>query len=111
MHKKSKDSKNASSAAHVNSKTAEEKKVAPREPGEEIDRPCAEPIREAARPGNAEKDGNAENSNSQPEKTVNTSTEKKESTSPPEKEEEGENHNKGCENPGSTGSQDDVRSQ
>ncbi|XP_066215178.1 opioid growth factor receptor-like protein 1 isoform X2 [Saccopteryx leptura] len=110
MHKKSKDSKNSSSAAHVNSKTAEDKKGASREPGEETDRPSTEPSREAARPRNPEKDGNAENSDSPPEKTTDAAAEKK-SASPPEKEEEGENHNKDCENPGSTGSQDDVRSE
>ncbi|XP_054425546.1 opioid growth factor receptor-like protein 1 isoform X2 [Pteronotus mesoamericanus] len=111
MHKKSKDSKNSSSAAHVNSKTAEEKKAAPGEPGEETDRPSAEPSSEAARPRIAEKDGSAGNSNSQPEKATNNPSEGEESTPPPEEEEEGENHSKDCENPGNTGSQDDVLSQ
>ncbi|XP_066109428.1 opioid growth factor receptor-like protein 1 isoform X2 [Saccopteryx bilineata] len=110
MHKKSKDSKNSSSVAHVNSKTAEEKKGASGEPGEETDRPSTEPSREAARPRNPEKDGNADNSDSPPEKTTDAAAEKK-SASPPEKDAEGENHNKDCENSGSTGSQDDVRSE
>ncbi|KAM7137033.1 opioid growth factor receptor-like protein 1 isoform 2-T2 [Molossus nigricans] len=110
MQKKSKDSKNSSSAAHVNSKTAEEKKVAPREPGEETDGPGAESSSEAARPRNAEKGGHGENSDSQPEKTMTNPTEKNESASPPEKEEEGENHHKDCESPGNTESQDDVPS-
>ncbi|XP_039708840.1 opioid growth factor receptor-like protein 1 isoform X2 [Pteropus medius] len=107
-HKKSKDSKHSSSAVLVNNKTSEEKKVAPGEPGEETDRTSTEPSSEAASPRNTEKDGNAENSNSQPEKTINNPTEKKESTSPPENDEEGENHNQDCENPGKTGSHDDV---
>lgn len=107
MHKKSKDSKTSSSVAPVNSKAAEEKKAAPKEPGEATDRPCAEPSSEAARPGDAE-DGNAENSNSQPEETVSNPTEKKESASPPEKDEGGENHNKDCGSPGNTASQDEV---
>ncbi|KAK1338264.1 hypothetical protein QTO34_001379, partial [Cnephaeus nilssonii] len=106
MHKKSKDSKTSSSVAPVNSKAAEEKKAAPKEPGEATDRPCAEPSSEAARPGDAE-DGNAENSNSQPEETVSNPTEKKESASPPEKDEGGENHNKDCGSPGNTASQDE----
>ncbi|XP_036105330.1 opioid growth factor receptor-like protein 1 isoform X2 [Molossus molossus] len=110
MQKKSKDSKNSSSAAHVNSKTAEEKKVSPREPGEETDGPGAEPGSEAARPRNAEKGGHGENSDSQPEKTMTNPTEKNESASPPEKEEEGESHHKDCESPGNTESQDDVPS-
>uniref|UniRef100_A0A5F7ZIL7 Opioid growth factor receptor like 1 n=1 Tax=Macaca mulatta TaxID=9544 RepID=A0A5F7ZIL7_MACMU len=70
MHKKAKDSKNSSSAVHLNSKTAEEKKVAPKEPVEETDRPSPEPSNEAAKPRNTEKDSNAENVNSQSEKTV-----------------------------------------
>uniref|UniRef100_A0A2K6BHA7 Opioid growth factor receptor like 1 n=1 Tax=Macaca nemestrina TaxID=9545 RepID=A0A2K6BHA7_MACNE len=69
MHKKAKDSKNSSSAVHLNSKTAEEKKVAPKEPVEETDRPSPEPSNEAAKPRNTEKDSNAENVNSQSEKT------------------------------------------
>ncbi|XP_053769812.1 opioid growth factor receptor-like protein 1 isoform X2 [Desmodus rotundus] len=111
MHKKSKDSKNSSSAAHVNSKTAEEKKVAPRDPGEEVERPSAEPSSEAAPPRSTEKGGNAGNSNSQPEKTTSDPTEEKESALPPEEGEEGGNPNKDCENPGNAGSQDDVLSQ
>uniref|UniRef100_A0A2K5UUT2 Opioid growth factor receptor like 1 n=1 Tax=Macaca fascicularis TaxID=9541 RepID=A0A2K5UUT2_MACFA len=69
MHKKAKDSKNSSSAVHLNSKTAEEKKVAPKEPVEETDRPSPEPSNEAAKPRNTEKDSNAENVNSQSKKT------------------------------------------
>lgn len=105
-HKKSKDSKNSSLAVHVNSKSAEEKKGAPGEP-EETDRPSTEPSSDAARPRNTE-DGDAENSNSQSEKAISNPTEKKESASPPEKDEEGESHNKDCDNPGNTGSHDDI---
>lgn len=107
MHKKSKDSKTSSSAAPVNSKTAEEKKAAPQEPGEVTDRPCAEPSREAARPRDTE-DGDAENAHSQPEETMSDPTEKKESASPPEKDDEGENQDKDCGGSGNTGSQDEV---
>lgn len=107
MHKKSKDSKTSSSAVHLNSKTTEEKKVAPKESGEETDRPSPEPSSEAAKPENTE-DSDAENSNAQPEKTVTAPTERKESSSPSEKDEEGENQNKDCENPGNTSCQDEV---
>lgn len=107
MHKKSKDSKTSSSAAPVNSKTAEDKKAAPEEPGAVTDRPCTELNSAAARPEDAE-DGNAENSNSQPEETTSDPTEKTESASPPEKDDEGENHNKDCGSSGNTGSQDEV---
>lgn len=110
MHKKSKDSKNSSSAAHVSSKAAEEKKVAPSEPGEGTDGPGVEPSGEAAGPGDAEKDGGAENPESPPEKTVSPA-EKKESASPPEKDKEGDGQNKDCENPGNTGPQDAAPSQ
>ncbi|VFV45033.1 opioid growth factor receptor-like 1 [Lynx pardinus] len=106
MHKKSKDSKNSSSAIHLNSKTAEEKKAAPGGAGEEADRPSTEPSSEATK--SKTEDGNAENSNSQLEKAVSHPTERKEIAIPPEKYEEGDNHNKDCENPGSTGSPDDV---
>lgn len=111
MHKKPKDSKNSSSAAPVNSKTAEEKKVAPREPGEETDRPSTELGSEAAGPRSAEKDGNAENSNPQPEKTTSDPTEEKQSAPPPEEGEEGGNNNKDCDSSGSAGSQDEGLSQ
>lgn len=107
MHKKSRDSKNSSSAAHLNSKTAEDKKTTPGGPGEETDRPSAEPSSEVAKPGNAE-DDNAENSNSQLEKAISHPTERKETAVPPEKDEEGENHNKDCENPGNSGPPDDA---
>ncbi|XP_047414361.1 opioid growth factor receptor-like protein 1 isoform X2 [Sciurus carolinensis] len=107
MHKKSKDSKNSSSAVHLNSKTAEEKKVAPKESEEETDSPSPEPSNEAAKPGNTE-DSDAESSNSHPEKTVTTPTERKESSSPSEKDEEGKNPNKDCENPGNTSCHDEI---
>ncbi|XP_025300393.3 opioid growth factor receptor-like protein 1 isoform X2 [Canis lupus dingo] len=110
MHKKSKDSKNSSSAVHLNSKTAEEKKAAPGGPGEETDSLSTEPSSEATKPRNTE-DGNAENSNSELEKTVTDPTERKETATPPEKDEEGENHKKDGENPGTTGSHDDVQLQ
>lgn len=72
------------------------------------DRPSPEPSSEAARPRITEKDGDAENLNSQPEKTMSSPAEKKESASPPERDEEDEGHSKDCENPGSTDSHDDV---
>ncbi|XP_030784618.1 opioid growth factor receptor-like protein 1 isoform X4 [Rhinopithecus roxellana] len=109
-HKKAKDFKNSSSAVHLNSKTAEEKKVAPKEPVEETDRPSPELSNEAAKPRNTEKDSNAENVNSQPEKTGTNPTEKKESVSP-ENNEEGENHNQDSENPGDTNCHDVVLAQ
>lgn len=62
-----KNSKTSSSAAHVNSKLAKGRKVVLREPGGETAQLGAGPSSEAARPGNAEKHSNAENSNSQPE--------------------------------------------
>ncbi|XP_042637496.1 opioid growth factor receptor-like protein 1 [Orycteropus afer afer] len=108
MHKKSKESKNSSSAVHLNSKTSEEKKVVPKELAEETDRPRAEPSDEAAKPRNSEKDCNGENSNSQPEKTVNSLVEKKETVSPFENDEEGENRSKNSDNPGNTSSHDDT---
>nr|XP_005552646.2 opioid growth factor receptor-like protein 1 isoform X2 [Macaca fascicularis] len=110
MHKKAKDSKNSSSAVHLNSKTAEEKKVAPKEPVEETDRPSPEPSNEAAKPRNTEKDSNAENVNSQSEKTGTNPTEKKEGVSP-ENNEDGENHNQDSENPGNTNCHDVVLAQ
>ncbi|KAL4837932.1 hypothetical protein H8958_015811 [Nasalis larvatus] len=110
VHKKAKDFKNSSSAVHLNSKTAEEKKVAPKEPVEETDRPSPEPSNEAAKPRNTEKDSNAENANSQPEKTGTNPTEKKDSVSP-ENNEEGENHNQDSENPGDTNCHDVVLAQ
>ncbi|XP_007529102.2 opioid growth factor receptor-like protein 1 isoform X2 [Erinaceus europaeus] len=107
MHKKSKDSKNSSSAVHVNNKTAEEKNVTPQESGEETDKLSTEPSSEAARPRNAE-DCDVENSNSQPENTVNKPIEKKESSSPSEKDEESENHDKDYENPENPRSHDGL---
>ncbi|XP_047616274.1 opioid growth factor receptor-like protein 1 isoform X2 [Phacochoerus africanus] len=108
MHKKSKDSKTSSSAVHVNSKKPEDKKAAPREPEEEADGPSEEPGSEASGPGNTEVDRDADRSTSQPEKTVVHPLEKRESASSSEKDEESENHNKDCESPGDTGSQDDT---
>ncbi|XP_068407684.1 opioid growth factor receptor-like protein 1 isoform X1 [Eschrichtius robustus] len=108
MHKKPKDSKNPSAAVRVNSKAAEDKKVAPREPGEETDWPISEAGSEAARPGDPEREGDAENSSPQPEETIAHALEKKEGASPSEKDEEGENHNRDCESPGETGSHDDA---
>ncbi|XP_012585861.1 PREDICTED: opioid growth factor receptor-like protein 1 [Condylura cristata] len=107
MHKKTKDLKNSSSAVHVNSKTAEDKKAAPRDP-EETDRPSAQLNNEAVKPRNTEKDGNDEISNSQTVKAMNNVAEKKENASLSEKDEEGENHNKDCENSGNTVSHDDI---
>lgn len=57
-------------------------KVASRESVEERG-PVQESSNEAARPRNAEKNGDAENSNYQLEKTMNNHTEKEESASPP----------------------------
>ncbi|XP_064343032.1 opioid growth factor receptor-like protein 1 isoform X2 [Camelus dromedarius] len=111
LHKKSKDAKNSSSSVvHVNSKTAEEKKGGPGEPGEETDGPSAEPGSEATGPGNAETDGDADSSEPQPAKAPNSPVEKKESGTP-EKDEESESHDKDCGNPGDAGSHDDVPSQ
>ncbi|XP_040499548.1 opioid growth factor receptor-like protein 1 isoform X2 [Ursus maritimus] len=111
MHKKSKDSKNSSSAVHLNSKTAEEKRAAPGGAAEETDKPSAEESSsEATKPGTTE-DAPAENSNSEPEKPVTNPTERKEGAAPPEKEEEGENPNKDCEDPGTAGSHEDGQLQ
>ncbi|XP_012889061.1 PREDICTED: opioid growth factor receptor-like protein 1 [Dipodomys ordii] len=104
MHKKSKDSKNSSTAVHLNSKTVEEKK----EPGLETDRPSPEPSNEAAKSGHTDKDSNAENSHSQPEKIATNSAELKENGSPSGKDEEGESHILDCDNPTDSSSQDEV---
>ncbi|XP_006835817.1 PREDICTED: opioid growth factor receptor-like protein 1-like [Chrysochloris asiatica] len=108
MHKKSKESKNSSSAVPLNGKTAEDKKVTPKDSGEETDRPQAEPSNEAAKPRNSEKDCSSENSNSQPEKTMNNSIERKESVPLSEKDEDVENANKNSDNPENTNSHDDT---
>ncbi|XP_032506827.1 opioid growth factor receptor-like protein 1 isoform X2 [Phocoena sinus] len=108
MHKKPKDSKNPSAAGRVNSKAAEDKKVTPREPEEETDWPSSEAGSEAARSGDPEREGDADNSSPQPEETVAHALEKKERASPSEKDEERENRNKDCESPGETGSHDDA---
>ncbi|XP_022446159.1 opioid growth factor receptor-like protein 1 isoform X2 [Delphinapterus leucas] len=108
MHKKPKDSKNPSAAGRVNSKAAEDKKVTPREPEEETDWPSSEAGSEAARSGDPEREGDADNSSPQPEETIAHALEKKESASPSEKDEERENRNKDCESPGETGSHDDA---
>ncbi|XP_049632849.1 opioid growth factor receptor-like protein 1 isoform X2 [Suncus etruscus] len=109
LHKKSKDSKTSCSADQAISKVAEEKTVAPQEPGEETDRPSSELCSDAARPRNTEnaEDSNPEDINSQLEKTMNNSSEKKESISP-KNNEEGDDHNKDCENAGNAGSHDDI---
>ncbi|XP_073081200.1 opioid growth factor receptor-like protein 1 isoform X2 [Manis javanica] len=104
MHKKSKDPKTSSSAAHVNSKPGEEKNVAPREPAEETGRPGTEPGSEAARPGGAE-DGNAENSGSPAGKAGTGPPEDEGSVSP--EEDEDDSPHKDRENPGTPGSHDD----
>ncbi|XP_069868251.1 opioid growth factor receptor-like protein 1 isoform X1 [Dipodomys merriami] len=104
MHKKSKDSKNSSTAVHLNSKTVEEKK----EPGLETDRPSPEPSNEAAKSGHTDKDSNAENSYSQPEKIATNSADLKENGSPSGKDEEGESHILDCDNPTDSSSQDEV---
>lgn len=110
VHKKSKDSKNSSSSAHLNSKAVDEKKAAPQEPGEETDRPSPEPSNEATKPRNTDKDSNVENPTPQPEKTATNPTEKNESASS-EENEEGENPNKDNENPGNTSCHDDILTQ
>ncbi|KAM5256515.1 opioid growth factor receptor-like protein 1 [Ctenodactylus gundi] len=107
MHKKSKDSKNSSSAVHLNNKAAEEKKVAPKEPGEETERPSPEPSDEAAAKPTDTEDSSAENSNSQPEKTPINPIEKKECPSLSEND-EGENSNKDCKNPGDASESEEV---
>uniref|UniRef100_A0A9L0K5B6 Opioid growth factor receptor like 1 n=1 Tax=Equus asinus TaxID=9793 RepID=A0A9L0K5B6_EQUAS len=109
-HKRPKDSRSASSAAPGGGKTAEEKIGAPREAGEEAGRPGAEPGGGDARPGSAEEERKAENASSPPEKTVSNPAETKETASPPEKAEEGENYSQDGEDPGNTGSGDEVPS-
>ncbi|EHA98004.1 Opioid growth factor receptor-like protein 1 [Heterocephalus glaber] len=94
MHKKAKDDKNSSTAVHLNSKTAEERKVAPKEPGEETGKPSLEPSSDPAKPTNLE-DSGAESTSLQLEKTAVSPAENTEGLSPSEKEEEGENHSKG----------------
>nr|XP_008523724.1 PREDICTED: opioid growth factor receptor-like protein 1 [Equus przewalskii] len=110
VHKRPKDSRSASSAAPGGGKTAEEKIGAPREEGEEAGRPGAEPGGGDARPGSAEEERKAENASSPPEKTVSNPAETKETASPPEKAEEGENYSQDGEDPGNTGSGDEVPS-
>lgn len=110
VHKRPKDSRSASSAAPGGGKTAEEKIGAPREAGEEAGRPGAEPGGGDARPGSAEEERKAENASSPPEKTVSNPAETKETASPPEKAEEGENYSQDGEDPGNTGSGDEVPS-
>ncbi|XP_008854515.2 opioid growth factor receptor-like protein 1 [Nannospalax galili] len=110
MHKKSKDSKNSSVAIHLNSKTVEEKKAASKEPEEETDRLIPEPSSDAAKPRNTE-DSDAEESSSPPEKTVANAAGKRENPSPSEKDGEGENQSKDCEEPGNSGCQDEVEFQ
>ncbi|KAM6165772.1 opioid growth factor receptor-like protein 1 [Erethizon dorsatum] len=107
MHKKAKDSKNSSTAVHLNSKAAEEKKVAPKEPGEETERPSPEPSSDPAKPTNPQDDG-AESAISQLEKIASNSTEKMESSSPSEKDEEGENHSEDCKNAESTSCDNEI---
>lgn len=110
VHKRPKDSRSASSAAPGGGKTAEEKIGVPREAGEEAGRPGAEPGGGDARPGSAEEERKAENASSPPEKTVSNPAETKETASPPEKAEEGENYSQDGEDPGNTGSGDEVPS-
>lgn len=106
-HKIYEDSKTSSLAAHVNSKITEGKKVALGEPGEETAQLGAEPSSEATKPGNAEKDSNAKNSNSQPENI-------------PQRKRRGQlllkkmkkvNIITDCENPRNTGSPDELVSE
>ncbi|KAK2503853.1 hypothetical protein MC885_000696 [Smutsia gigantea] len=105
MHKKSKDSKTSSSAVHVNSKPGEEKKVAPRGPGEEADRPSPEPSSEAASPGGGE-GGPAKDSGSQAGKAATSPAEDKESASP--EDDEDDSPHKDREPPGNAGPQGDA---
>lgn len=108
LHKKSKDSKTSCSADQAINKVAEDKTVAPQEPGEETDRPSSDLCSDAARPRNTEnaEDSNPEDINSQLEKKLNNSSEEKESASP-KNNEEGDDHNKDCENAANAGSHDD----
>nr|XP_045012660.1 opioid growth factor receptor-like protein 1 isoform X2 [Jaculus jaculus] len=106
MHKKSKDSKNSSSAIHLNSKPVEEKKMAPKEPGEETEGPNPEPSKDAAQPSNTE-DKNAENPSPPPEKIIISTTEKRENLSP-KKHEDGENPNKDIDDHENTSCHDEV---
>lgn len=111
MHKKSKDSKNSSVAAQLNSKTVEEKKGAPREAVEEIEKPSLEPRSEDSKPQDAEPNSAAEESNPPPEKTVTETTGKGECPTSSENVEEGENQSKDSENPENTSCHDEVVSQ
>ncbi|XP_023574472.1 opioid growth factor receptor-like protein 1 [Octodon degus] len=106
-HKKAKDSKNPSTAVHLNSKTAEEKKVAPKEPGEGTERPRPEPSGDSAKPINSQ-DSEADSAKSQPENTAENAAEKMESSSPQEKDEEGENQSEDCTKAESTRCDDEV---
>lgn len=107
MHKKPKDSKNASSAAHGISKAAEDKKVASKE-SEETDKPSEEPGSEAAQPGDPGQDEVANNSSPRAEKTVTHPEEQKESASPSEKDEASDTRNQDGGSPGDAGSHDDA---
>lgn len=108
MHKKPKDSKNASSAAHGISKAAEDKKVASKESEEETDKPSEEPGSEATQPGDPGQDEVANNSSPRAEKTVTHPEEQKESASPSKNDEAGDNQNQDGGSPGDAGSHDDA---
>ncbi|XP_070306311.1 opioid growth factor receptor-like protein 1 isoform X2 [Odocoileus virginianus] len=106
MHKKPKESKNASSAAHGVSKAAEDKKVASKEAAEETDKPRAEPGSEAAQPGEPEQDGAADDSSPRAEQTVTHPEEQKENASPSEKDEAADSQSQDAGSPGDAGAQD-----
>ncbi|XP_043295087.1 opioid growth factor receptor-like protein 1 isoform X4 [Cervus canadensis] len=106
MHKKPKESKNASSAAQGVSKAAEDKKVASKEAAEETDKPRAEPGSEAAQPGESEQDGAADDSSPRAEQTVTHPEEQKENASPPEKDEAADSRSQDGGSPGDAGAHD-----
>ncbi|XP_051853184.1 opioid growth factor receptor-like protein 1 isoform X2 [Antechinus flavipes] len=102
MHKKSKESKNNSTAVHLSSKAAEENKGELKENEENADRPGMEAGNEVAKLRNSEKDSNAENPNCKPEKTINNLLDKKETSASLEKGEDSECQSPDCENSGVT---------
>ena len=106
VHKKPKESKNASSAAHGVSKAAEDKKVASKEAAEEMDKPRGEPGSEAAQPGEAEQDGAADDSGPRAEQTVTHPEEQKENAPASEKDEAADSRSQDGGSPGDAGAPD-----
>ncbi|XP_038199853.1 opioid growth factor receptor-like protein 1 isoform X1 [Arvicola amphibius] len=111
MHKKTKDSKSCSVAAHLNSKAVEEKKGAPREAVEETEKLSPEPRSEDSKPQDPEPASAAEESNPPPEERVTETAGKSECPTSSENVEDGENQSKDSENPENTSCHDEVVSQ